>query len=773
MLAYVLGNGQLKADKTCKTIYEQIAMTKQQLGAKNRLDDGSQLFVETMLAKMTLTEKLGQMSQFSGECSEVPESLANAIREGRVGSILNQVDPELISQMQEIALRESRLGIPLLVGRDVIHGFNTIFPIPLAQAASWNPKLVESAAKIAATEASQSGINWTFSPMLDIGRDPRWGRIAESFGEDPYVCAMFGAAMIRGYQGDDLRAPDSIVACAKHFAAYGASESGRDYNTTNVSTNEMRNVHLPSFYHAVQAGVKSVMSGFNDVDGIPATANQWLLTDVLRDEWQFDGVVLSDWESVYQLCNHGIAATPGHAGQQALAAGVDMEMVSTCFADHLGKNSESQLAQREHEQIDQAVRRILHLKLAMGLFDGKHKAASQSKALLQNQVLETAKELALQSCVLLQNENNVLPLDADKLNSVAVLGPLADDEYEQLGTWIFDADLNRSQTCLQALQSLLAAKCEVTFCKALENTRHWHNENIAQAVENAKQADVAILFLGEESILSGEAHCRSELDLPGGQQVLLDEVAATGTPVVLVIMAGRSLCLQSVLDKAHAVVYAWHGGSMAGPAIADLLFGVAEPSGKLPISFPRKVGQIPLYYAQKPGGKPVTEHNYVHMNDFPQRAPQTSLGMACSHMDVHFSPQFCFGFGLSYTSFEYSELWASKLRMQFDESIEFSVKLQNIGQRKGVEVVQLYVRDLVSSVTRPVKELKRFSRIELDAGESKTVGFELSTQDLGFYDHKQNHVVEAGRFQVWIGGSSDADLSVEFELEGSTGTLLQ
>ena len=713
-------------------------------------------------ASMTTEEKIGQMSQFFSHGEYISEHLAESIRQGRVGSVLNEVRLHTVNELQRLAVEESRLGIPLLVGRDVIHGFNTIFPIPLGQAASWCSETVKQCARISALEAATVGVNWTFAPMIDISRDPRWGRIAESLGEDPHLCSVLGVAMVEGFQGDALHKDGNIAACAKHFAGYGAGESGRDYSTVNIPENELRNVYLPPFKAVADAGVATFMSAFNDLNGVPASGNKWLMTDILRQEWNYPGFVVSDWESIQQLTTHGFSKDNKDAAYEAANAGIDMEMVSTTYLDHL-----PDLLVQGHisiQQVDTAVTKILQLKWQLGLFDSPYTDASMLPVPLNPEHLQIAKDAAIKSCVLLKNENNILPLSAESLRSIAIIGPLADDPYEQLGTWIFDGDSQYSQTCLQAIEQLLLGQVSIKHVKAMQTSRSYNQADFKQAVDSASAADVAVLILGEESILSGEAHCRAEIGLPGCQEQLIDAIAQTGTPIVLVIMAGRPLTIEDILPKVDAVLFAWHPGTMGGPAIADLLFGKAYPSGKLPVTFPRKVGQVPIYYAQKHSGKPATEATYVHMDDIPVRSPQTSLGMAATHLDTHFSPLFPFGFGLSYTQFHYQNLEISSKTLHLGETLTIKVLLTNTGKIEGEEVVQLYIRDLVGSVTRPVKELKDFKRVKLAAGESDYITFDLCTDKLAFYDRNMQLNIEAGQFHLWVGGCSQTGLRDEFEM---------
>ncbi len=716
-----------------------------------------------LVAHMTLAEKIGQMSQFNGGCDD----LRQLTREGRVGSVLNEVNVEEINELQRIAMQESRLGIPLLIGRDVIHGFKTIFPIPLGQAASWDPALVERGAAIAAVEAASSGINWTFAPMIDISRDPRWGRIAESLGEDPHLCSVLGAAMVRGFQGgaanaDKLENQGAIAACAKHFAGYGAVESGLDYNTTNIPENELRNVYLPPFKAALDEGVATFMSSFSDLNGVPCSGNEFLMKQILRQEWGFDGFVVSDWDAIKELTVHGFTADDGHAVQEAIDAGIDMEMASTLYSEHLPALLEAGTVQEQ--QIDTMVCNILKLKFKLGLFANPYTDPGHFPRPVNVQHLQAAKEAALHSCVLLKNDHNTLPLATEKIRSLAVIGPLADDGYEQLGTWVFDGESHHSQTCLQAIHALAGEKVQVRWAQGMETSRCRKNDSFDDAVALASESDVAVMFLGEESILSGEAHCRAEIDLPGNQEKLIEAIAATGKPIVLVVMAGRPLTLQNILDKVDAILYAWHPGTMGGPAIADLLFGIESPSGKLPVSFPRMVGQIPIYYSRKNSGRPPSHDAITHIDEIDGKAPQTSLGMSAFHLDAGFTPLYPFGYGLSYTRFEYRDIVTSAKRIALGDTIEISATLDNTGDYSADEVAQLYVRDVVGNVTRPVRELKGFRRVRLEPGQSQIINFTLHTDELAFYNRKMQRVTEPGMFHVWIGGNSDAQLWSEFEL---------
>ncbi len=721
--------------------------------------------VTKLLREMTLVEKIGQMSQVNASGGYPPEYLGDGLRAGHIGSVINQVDVNTVNELQRIVVEESRLGIPLLVGRDVIHGFKTVMPIPLGQAASWNPDIVRAGARVAALEAATTGVNWTFAPMVDISLDARWGRIAESLGESVYLASELAVAMVEGFQGDDLAAIGSIAACAKHFAGYGAVESGRDYATTDIPEHKLRNVYLRPFKAAVDAGVTTLMTSFSDLNGIPATGNEFLLRQVLRDEWNFDGFVVSDWDSIRQLEIHGLTENGKESAFEAANAGVDMEMAGDAYINHLAELVED--GRINISTIDAAVANILRTKFRMGLFENPYTDPEKLPAIANEHALDTAKTAALQSVVMLKNDHHTLPLSADNIKSLALIGPLADAPYQQLGTWIFDGDRELSITPMHAIHSLVGHDVDVRYVRAMENSRSRGGDGFDEAVEIARDSDAAILFIGEESILSGEAHSRADINLPGDQAELVRRIRETGKPVIAVILAGRPLTLTNIVDEVDAILFAWHPGTMGGPAIADLLFGIESPSGKLPATFPRMVGQIPIYYSQKNTGKPPSAENITHIDDIESHAPQTSLGMTAFHLDAGFTPLFEFGYGLSYANFEYSDLKTSAPQIRLGDTLTVSVKLVNASDVAGEEVVQLYVRDLVGSVTRPVKELKGFKRVRLGAGQHEIVEFQLHTDDLAFYGRDMRLNTEAGRFHFWIGGSSNAELRDEFEIVAS------
>lgn len=708
--------------------------------------DETEKKIDDLLSRMTLHEKIGQMNQLSGG-----DWLTEAAEKGEVGSILNCVDPAEINRVQKAAVERSRLGIPILVSRDVIHGFKTIFPIPLGLAATFDPELVESGARVAAVEAASCGVRWTFSPMLDISRDPRWGRIAESSGEDPYLDAVMGAAMVRGYQGNGDST--SIAACLKHFVGYGAAEGGRDYNTTEISERTLRNIYFPAFQAGVDAGAMTLMTSFNTIDGVPSTGNKWLLQDILRGEWGFDGMIVTDWNSSGEMIMHGFAKDLKDATDLAVNAGVEMDMMSygyISFIEELVK--EKKISEK---QIDDAVRDILRLKFRLGLFDNPYVNEEGSKDVLYAPShLEAAKQSAIESAILLKNDN-ALPLK--NVKTLLVTGPLADAPYEQMGTWAFDGDETHSVTPLAALKK----DYNVIYEPGTAFSRDRSIAGIAKAKAAASRADAIVVFAGEEAILSGEAHCLSDLNLQGAQSELIAAMRQTGKKVIVVVMAGRPLTIGRNLENCDAMLYSFHPGTMGGEAIADLLSGKAIPSGKTPVTFLKTVGQAPMYYNHLSTGRPNTGTETLLM-DLPLKAGQTSNGCTSYYLDSGYGPLFPFGYGLSYTTFEYSDLSLDSREYATTDTIKVKVTLKNSGEYAGTEVAQLYVRDLVGSIARPVKELKGFQRVTLKAGESTVVEFSLPVADLAFWNINNEYVVEPGDFQLWVATDSASGEPVGF-----------
>lgn len=717
--------------------------------------------VDEILAAMTLQEKIGQLCQSFPGGDSLSDDLAGQIRAGQVGSIFFAGNEGVIREAQRVAVEESRLGVPLVVARDVIHGFRTVFPIPLGQAASWNPELVEQAAKIAADEARLVGIHWTFAPMIDISRDPRWGRIAESAGEDPVLTSALGAAMVRGFQSTDANGGiQGVASCPKHFVAYGLSEGGRDYNRAMVSRNELRNVYLPPFKACIDEGALTLMTGFNTLNGIPVTGHKYLLRDILKKEWEFSGLVVSDWGSVFEMIAHGSVANTREAAELAMHAGVDMEMVSTCYWDRLAGLVSS--GRVDEKLIDDSVRRILDTKIQLGLFDQPY-ADKQREELLAASSLQTARQLARESMVLLKNDA-VLPLEKAELKKVAVIGPFAEAPQDQLGTWTMDGKASDSVTPLAALKQELGDDCEVIHVPCLNSISRDTHEGFEAAVAAAQEADVVLLFVGEEEAFSGEAHSRSRLGLPGSQSRLVRLISNIDKPIVMVVNAGRPLTIGAEVELVDAVLYGWQAGTMMGPAVVDLLLGVDSPSGKLPVTFPKSVGQVPLYYNHPNTGRPSSATYkpvpLQQVKDLPENVRYKS-----HYIDSDPFPLFPFGFGLSYTKFRYDDLRLSTRQVATDGSLTVSVRVTNIGEVESAEVVQLYVRDLVGSVVRPVKELKAFRKIRLEPGQSKEVEFELLSAELGFYNEQEQFLIEPGDFQLWVGGDSTAELSARFTLE--------
>ena len=711
--------------------------------------------VNALLARMTLDEKIGQMSQSTSLATPLSESIKDQIRRGRWGSFLNAGSPADRVEAQRIAREESRLGIPLVFGRDVIHGYRTIFPIPLGQAASWDPDLIQQAARTAAREATAEGIRWTFAPMVDVARDPRWGRIAESPGEDPYVGEATAVAMVRGFQGASLDDPGSLASCAKHFAGYGAAEGGRDYNSAWIPEGLLRDVYLPPFRAALDAGAPTVMTAFEALNGVPATGDPFLLRQILRSEWRFDGMVVSDYEAITNMIPHGYAATPRDAAREALRAGVDMEMVSTAYYDHLKSLLESH--EVSMDWIDQAVRNILRLKFRMGLFD--ERPAAPGRARITDEAKAIAQRLATESAVLLKNDDHLLPL-SETAGLVAVIGPLADSPVDQMGTWAMDGRPEDVQTPLAALRRTLGDS-RVLFAAGLKNSRDTSTAGFEAARAAARRADVVLLFLGEEQILSGEAHSRAFLDLPGAQARLAQEIAGLGKPMVAILMAGRPLTFHETAARVKAVLWAWHPGTMGGPAIADLLFGRAEPSGKLTVTFPRTVGQVPIFYAHLNTGRPALPSEL----GIPMGNPAEPKGYTSKYIDVDFTPEYPFGYGLSYTEFRYSNLRLSAPSMRGEETLTVSADITNRGTRPGTEVVQLYVHAIAASVVQPVRLLRGFRRVVLDPGETKTVSFPITRGALAFHNQQMQLVSEPGTYQVWIAPDSVRGLEGHFTLQ--------
>jgi beta-glucosidase len=697
--------------------------------------------VNQLLSQMTLPEKVGQLNQING----FDDSARLRLQQGEVGSILNlnaalpgpnpspAVIVEAANAVQRMAVNESRLGIPLLFGRDVIHGFRTVFPIPLAQAAAWDPATVEQGAAIAADEATSQGVKWTFAPMVDIARDPRWGRVAEGAGEDPFLGSAIAAAAVRGFQGEDLSDPRRLLACAKHFVGYGGAQGGRDYESVEMSVRTLRDVYLPPFHAAVRQGVATLMAAFHDLNGIPLNAHRELLTDLLRAEWGFKGFVVSDWRSVIELVNHGIAADPAEAAYAGLVAGVDMDMVSDVYRQHLPELvADGHLSEA---QIHEAARRILRLKFLAGLFENPYTDPARHRStLLKPEYLQFARQFARQTMVLLKNEQ-LLPIDG-RFKRILFTGPFVHARGELLGTWNVDGRAEDVTPLSQAVREIAPTGHELFFV-----------ENTDEALHLAQHVDLVVALVGEHPSRSGENRNVSDLSLPPGQTQLVQALADLGVPLAVVVFAGRPLAIPHETRLADALLYAWHPGSEGGFALADLLFGLAQPSGRLPITIPRRTGQVPIYYAHKPSGRPVG----------------STTEFLTRYVDLPYSPLFPFGFGLGYTSFTYHNLEISEPHMTGETQI--SAEVTNQGSLPGIETAQLYLRDVHASVARPVKELKGFQRLELQPGETRRVTFTVSATDLVFTSYNDLPRVEPGDYQVWIGPNSTAGLQGSFTLD--------
>lgn len=716
-------------------------------------DEKMHQFIAKLMHKMTLDEKLGQLNQLSGEGDVTgPTSSSNYladIKAGKVGSMLNVFTVKYTNKLQHLAVEKTRLGIPLLFGYDVVHGHRTIFPISLGEAASWDLPAIENAARVAAAEASAEGIHWTFAPMVDIARDPRWGRMSEGAGEDPYLGSLIAKARIKGFQGDDFAATNRILATAKHFAVYGLAQAGRDYHSTDVSDVELWNTYLPPFKASVDAGVATFMSAFNDVNGIPATGSKYLLTDVLKQQWGFKGFVVSDYTAVNELIPHGFAKDNSHAAELAFNAGLDMDMVGQLYLQNIkqligeGKVSIA--------QVDDSVRRILEMKYRLGLFEDPYRYSNeqrQAAEIYKPEYLEAARDVARKSIVLLKNTKDTLPL-SKKTNAIAVIGPLADSKRDMLGSWHAAGNWDMPTTLLEGIKAKVDPAVSVSYAKGASYDLGAIDESgFEDAIAIAQKADVVVLAMGEAGNMSGEAKSRSSIDLPGNQQALLRKLKALGKPMVLVLMNGRPLTLSWEDENMDAIVETWFAGTMGGHAIADVLFGDYNPSGKLPVTFPRALGQVPIYYNMKNTGRP-----------FSQNSEYTT-----HYIDVSNDPLYVFGYGLSYTQFTYSDVVLDKKIMSDDGKITARIKVTNSGKYDGRETVQLYIRDLVGSITRPVKELKAFQQVFIKKGETKELSFELTARDLAFYNRNLSLVAEKGDFKLFIGSDSadvkDADFSL-------------
>lgn len=742
----------------------------QRIKGQERLD--MDRFIDGLMQQMTIEEKIGQLNLVTaGEVttgSVVSTDVEAKIKGGKIGGIFSMTSPKRIRAAQELAVNQSRLKIPLIFGLDVIHGYKTIFPIPLGLAATWDMALIEETARISAVEASADGLNWTFSPMVDISRDPRWGRISEGSGEDTYLTSRIAEAMVHGYQGNDLAADNTLMACVKHFALYGAAEAGRDYNATDMSLHRMYNEYLPPYKAAIDAGAGSVMTSFNDINGVPATANKWLMTELLRDQWGFGGFVVTDYTAVNELVDHGLGDLQ-EVSARSLKAGIDMDMVGEGFLTTLKKSlDEGKVSEAD---IDLACRRVLEAKYRLGLFDDPFRYCDESRAqqvILHPAHLAKARETAGKSFVLLKNDGHLLPLK--KSGTVALIGPLANSGSNMPGTWSVSADLERTPSLLEGMRGVLGNQVRIIhhqgsnlledaayqeratmFGRTIPRDNRPEEIILAEAVATAQQADVIVAALGESSEMSGESSSRTDIGIPAIQRRLLAELLKTGKPVVLVLFTGRPLTLTWEQEHVPAILNAWFGGTETGKAVADVLFGDVNPSGKLPATFPRHVGQVPLYYSHKSTGRPLADGQWFQK-------------FRSNYLDVPNEPLYPFGYGLSYTTFAYGEVTLSSDSLLSPGSLEVSVEVSNTGDYTGEEVVQLYIRDVVGSVTRPVKELKDFRRIKLEPGQTERVTFELTVDDLKFYDANLEYGAEPGEFVVFVGTNSRDTQEARFVL---------
>jgi beta-glucosidase len=738
-------------------------------GAQGLVNPATEKKIDALLAQMTLEEKVGQLNQYSSAfdvTGPAPSAghqkvMYDQVRQGLVGSVLNVTGAEATRKMQQLAVENSRLKIPLIFGYDVIHGYRTQFPVPLGEAASWDPAAIEQSARIAATEAAAAGVHWTFAPMVDIARDARWGRIMEGAGEDVYLGSQVAAARVRGFQGKDLAALDTIAACAKHYAAYGFAEAGRDYNTVDISEQTLRNVVLPPFKAAADAGVATFMNSFNEIAGIPATGNAHLQRDILKGEWGFPGFVVSDWGSIGEMVPHGFSENLEHAAQQAIVAGSDMDMEARAYVGHLAALVKA--GKVDGNLVDDAVRRVLRVKFALGLFDDPYRysdAAREKEVLADPAHAAASRDVARKSIVLLKNEGGLLPLDKGA-KTVAVIGPLAADKDTPLGNWRAQAVAGSAVSLIEGIQAAVPASTRLVHAEGVKLVTGPRNfmarstfnttdrSGIPAAVEAARSADVVVLAVGEDAFQAGEGRSQVDIGFKGLQEELIRAVLGVNKKTVVVLMTGRPLVLGWTAENAPAIVEAWHGGSQAGHAIADVLFGDYNPSGKLPAAFPRHVGQLPSTYAHKNTGRP---------------GPEPGVTWS-SYTDVPNDPLYPFGHGLSYTTFAYSEPKVSAPEIGLDGSLRVSATVTNSGKRAGTEVVQLYVRDMVGSVTRPVKELKGFQKVALAPGESREVAFTLKAKDLAFYTAAGKWEPEPGAFKVFVGGSSKDVKEAGFRLK--------
>lgn len=724
--------------------------------AKSRSLDTDE--IQKRIKEMTLSDKIGQLNQIDGR-GDLTE-LKDLIRKGLVGSVMNITDPQVVNELQKIACEETKAKIPIIFARDVVHGFKTILPIPLAQAATFDPELIKEGASNAAAEATEHGIKWAFAPMIDISRDARWGRMAESFGEDTYLTQMMAGAVVEGYQGNDLSNKRSLAACVKHFIGYGAVEGGRDYNATFIPERIIREVYLPPFEQAIKMGCSSLMTAFNSNNGIPVAGNKFLLKDILRGALEFKGVTVSDWGAISEMIAQGFVKDRASAGEMAINTGVDIDMSSRIYLQFLEELIKEKKVQES--TLDSAVYRLLKLKVDLNLFNCPYTDVAKPSETYSRKNLDIAYKLAQESIVLLKNKNEMLPLSG-KVKNILVVGPLADSPHDQLGTWNMDGEMDKTRTPIASLRELYGDKVNVQYIKGLNFSRDVDTSSFSEIRKKALGVDVILVFVGEEAILTGEAHSLSCLDLQGAQSELVTGLNKLGKPIVTVIMAGRPLTIEKELNYSNAVLYAWHPGTMGGPAIADILFGKTNPEGKLPVTFPKTVGQIPIYYNHYNIGRPATGKEKT-ISEIPINAKQSVLGHSSYYLDSGSEPLFPFGFGLSYSSFITDNLSLSATNLNKTDTLFISIDVTNNGRLAGSETLQLYTSDLVASVVRPVKELKSFKKVYLKPGEKRNVRFTLPICSLAFWNSDMKYSVESGQFKVLVGQDSQSGLEKFFHV---------
>ncbi len=711
--------------------------------------------VDSLLSLMTLEEKIGQTNLLTSDRDVTGPSIRDNyeadIKSGSVGAIFNAYDVDFTQKLQKVAVQETRLGIPLIFGYDVVHGFKTIFPIPLAESCSWDLEAMGRTARIATEEASAAGLHWTFAPMIDVARDPRWGRIAETGGEDTYLNTLIAEAKVKGIQGDDIGAHNTILSCPKHFAAYGAAQAGRDYHTVDISERTLWETYLPPFEAAIDAGAETIMTSFNEIGGIPSTGNDYLIQDILKKQWGFDGFVVTDYTSINEMVKHGVSSDLKDAGELAMNSGVDMDMQGSVYQRFMKQSIEE--GKVSEKQLNEAVRRILRLKFKLGLFDDPYlycDKEQEAAVILSSENRAVAREMAAKSMVLLKNENNTLPLSKNR-SKIGVVGPLAADNYHPLGNWHGAGKSEYVVSALDGIKNKLGNDVQVLYAKGCDFEKEI-DDGFQQALNVARQAEVVIAFVGERENMSGEAASRSQIGLPAVQLELLKKLKQTGKPVVAVLMNGRPLTINWTNDNIHAILEAWFPGVECGNAIADVLFGDYNPSGKLTVSFPQNVGQIPLYYCMKNTGRPMNPNDKY----------------TSKYLDVSNEPLYPFGYGLSYTQFDYSSISSNKTIMEMDDTLNLSLTISNTGEYDGIEIAQLYIRDIVGSVTRPVKELKGFQRTFIPKQSSQKITFSITAQDLAFYTRDMTFKAETGDFEIFIGPNATTNNSIRIQLIDSS-----